>query len=194
FDCAGALTYFTPVAAMPGFSRALARTVHELRLAGMDASRLTGSDPATADVGRLLARVEAEFDRAAVDDRAALFGLAAGAVEGGEAIEIVRRILDEAQRGVPFDQMAVFLRTPSHYLGLLEHACDRGGVPAYFDRGIRRPDPAGRAFVALLSCAVEGLSAKRFDEYLSLGQVPQFDRAPSPESRAPSPEPRVSSP
>ncbi len=38
----------------------------------------------------------------------------------------------------------------------------------------RRPDPAGRAFVALLLCAVEGLSAKRFDEYLSLGQVPQL--------------------
>src|SRR5439155_24394493 len=53
----------------------------------------------------------------------------------------------------------------------------------YFERGIRRPDPAGRAFIALLSCAVEGLSAKRFDEYLSLGQVPQFDRAPSPEPR-----------
>src|SRR5207237_3072009 len=75
--------------------------------------------------------------------------------------------------------MAVFLRTPSHYLGLLEHACDRGGVPAYFDRGIRRPDPAGRAFIALLSCAVEGLSAKRFDEYLSLGQVPRQRAASS---------------
>src|SRR5262249_38771623 len=93
--------------------------------------------------------------------------------EGREAVEIVRRILDEAQRGVPFDEMAILLRTPPQYLGLLEHASARGGVPAYFDRGTRRPDPAGRAFVALLSCAVEGLSAKRFDEYLSLGQVPQ---------------------
>ena len=93
--------------------------------------------------------------------------------EGREAVEIVRRILDEASRGVPFDEMAVFLRTPQQYLGLLEHACARGDVPGYFDRGTRRPDPAGRAFVALLSCAVEGLSAKRFDEYLSLGQVPR---------------------
>ncbi len=92
--------------------------------------------------------------------------------EGREAVEIVRRILDEAEAGVPFDEMAVFLRTPQHYLGLLEHACARAAVPAYFDRGIRRPDPAGRAFIALLSCAVEGLSARRFDEYLSLGQVP----------------------
>ena len=275
FDGIGELTYFTPVASMPGFSRALARTVHELRLAGIDASALAGRDAATADIGRLLARIEGEFGRAGVDDRAALFRLATAAVaagqapwasvplvlldvpldaaverdfiaalaarspsvlatvpdgddvpadtlsrlgaemarvddaaaassdlahlrrhvftverppqrkpagdvrmfsapgEGREAIEIVRRMLDEAERGVPFDRMAVFLRTPAHYLGLIEHACDRGGVPAYFERGIRRPDPAGRAFIALLSCAVEGLSAKRFDEYLSLGQVPQ---------------------
>jgi CRISPR/Cas system-associated exonuclease Cas4 (RecB family) len=104
--------------------------------------------------------------------------------EGREAVEIVRRILDEAERGVPFDEMAVFLRTPQHYLGLLEHACARAGVPAYFDRGVRRPDPAGRAFIALLSCAVEGLSARRFDEYLSLGQVPAVHRATSHEPRA----------
>jgi CRISPR/Cas system-associated exonuclease Cas4 (RecB family) len=96
--------------------------------------------------------------------------------EGREAVEIVRRVLDEASRGVRFDEMAVFLRTPQQYLGLLEHACARGGVPVYFDRGTRRPDPAGRAFIALLSCAVEGLSAKRFDEYLSLGQVPRVGR------------------
>src|SRR6185436_1434020 len=81
--------------------------------------------------------------------------------------------LDEADRGIRFDEMAVFLRTPQQYLGLLEHACARGGVPVYFDRGTRRPDPSGRAFIALMSCAVDGLSAKRFDEYLSLGQVPQ---------------------
>ncbi len=91
-------------------------------------------------------------------------------------MEIVRRVLDEAARGVPFDEMAVCLRTPQQYLGLLEHACARGDVPVYFDRGTRRPDPAGRAFVALLSCAVDGLSAKRFDEYLSLGQVPAVSR------------------
>ena len=87
--------------------------------------------------------------------------------------------------GVPFDEMAVFLRAPQQYLGLLEHACARAGVPVYFDRGTRRPDPAGRAFVALLSSAVEGLSAKRFDEYLSLGQVPRIGAA----GRRPPPAP-----
>jgi len=299
---AGELAYFEPVARMPGFPKALARTLHELRLAGVALSAgpkgpaLQTSGPArqtsgrpgpsgpgegAADLAALLSRVEAELARAGVDDRAALFRLAASACragrvrwaevpillldvpldsraeqefaaaliarspdvfatvpdgdsfalkalrensefriqnselenevsdlaclrryvfkterppereragdvvlfsapgEGREAVEIVRRVLDEAARGVPFDEMAVFLRTPQQYLGMLEHACARGGVPVYFDRGTRRPDPAGRAFVALLSCAVDGLSAKRFDEYLSLGQVPQVAEARS---------------
>jgi hypothetical protein len=283
---AGDLEYFAPVAPMPGFPKALARSLHELRLAGVRPERLLGvsqgrTEP-LADIGRLMARVERELDRASVTDRAALFrfasetcrlgdsrwvgipvvfldvpvdskaerdlvtalvarapealatfpdgdlraadlfrALAAGVEvcedpagedsdlrhlrryvftmgrpptrnragdvslfsapgEGREAVEIVRRVLDEAAAGVPFDQMAVLLRAPQQYVGLLEHACARGGVPAYFDRGTRRPDPSGRAFVALLSCAVDGLSAKRFDEYLSLGQVPPIAPAGAP--------------
>ena len=138
------------------------------------------SDSETSDLSclrRYVFKTERPAERACAGD-VVLFS-APG--EGREAVEIVRRVLDEAARGVPFDEMAVFLRTPQQYLGLLEHACARGGVPVYFDRGTRRPDPAGRAFVALLSCAVDGLSAKRFDEYLSLGQVPQVsERATAP--------------
>ena len=274
---AGEMEYFGPVARMPGFPKALARTVHELRLADVTAADLETGSPGVRDVGHLLARIEAQLGQAAITDRADLFRLAARACEEGqarwatlplvlldvpldssaerafvralvkrspsvlatvpggddgaaaalrelsstaieiaadpapeatdlanlrrfvftadrpaprpragdvglfsapgegrEAVEIVRRVLDEAARGIPFDEMAVFLRAPRQYLGLLEHACARGGVPAYFDRGTRRPDPAGRAFVALLACACEGLSARRFDEYLSLGQVPQI--------------------
>ena len=300
----GELEYFGPVARMPGFPKALARTVHELRLAGLDRAALEVRNPGARDVGHLLQRIEGQLADASITDRADLFRLAGtacdtGAVrwatlplvlldvpldssaertfvaallkrspsvlatvpdgddtalaalralapsaveaaddpaagdtdlanlrrfvftadrpaprqragdvclfsapgEGREAVEIVRRVLDEAAHGVPFDEMAVFLRTPRQYLGLLEHACARGSVPAYFDRGTRRPDPAGRAFVALLACASEGLSARRFDEYLSLGQVPQITggsggagraggpvQVPRPEHRAPSPE------
>ena len=82
-------------------------------------------------------------DRPAPRRRAGDVRLFSAPGEGREAVEIVRRVLDEAARGVPFDEMAVFLRTPRQYLGLLEHACARGGVPAYFDRGTRRPDPVG---------------------------------------------------
>ena len=68
--------------------------------------------------------------------------------EARECVEIARRVLQEARRGVRFDEMAVFVRSPHNYFGLLEHALRRAGVPAWFDRGTRRPHPAGRAFLA----------------------------------------------
>jgi hypothetical protein len=97
--------------------------------------------------------------------------------EGRECVEIARRILDEARRGVRFDEMAVILRSPQRYVGLLEHALGRADIPASFERGTRRPHPAGRAFLAVLACACEKLSARRFAEYLSLAQVPQLGGA-----------------
>jgi hypothetical protein len=107
--------------------------------------------------------------------------------EGREAVEIARRILEEAARGVPFDDIAVLLRSPQTYLGVLEHALDRAGVPAWYHRGTRRPDPSGRALLALLTCAEEELSARRFAEYVSLGQVPS-DSVGSRESGVGSPK------
>jgi ATP-dependent helicase/nuclease subunit B len=92
--------------------------------------------------------------------------------ESREAVEIARRLLKEAERGIRFDEIAILVRSPQQYIGVLEHALGRAGIPVYFDRGIRRPHPGGRAFLAMLSCAAENLSAKRFAEYLSLGQVP----------------------
>ncbi len=100
--------------------------------------------------------------------------------EGRECVEIARRILEEARNGIRFDQMAVFLRSPSTYSGLLDSAFRRAGIPAFFSLGTSRPDPAGRAFLAILACADEKLSAKRFAEYLSLGQVPVLDEAGGP--------------
>jgi CRISPR/Cas system-associated exonuclease Cas4 (RecB family) len=100
--------------------------------------------------------------------------------EGREAVEIARLILEEARAGTPFDRMAVLLRAPTTHSGLLESALGRAGVPAFFARGTRRPDAAGRAFLALLDCARERLSALRFAEYLSLGQVPLLDAAGAP--------------
>ena len=97
--------------------------------------------------------------------------------EGRESVEIARRVLREARRGVPFDRMAIAVRAPQQYAGLLEHALERAGVPAYFERGTRRPHPAGRAFLALIGCALDNLSARRFAEYLSLGQVPDASAA-----------------
>jgi CRISPR/Cas system-associated exonuclease Cas4 (RecB family) len=267
----GSLRYFEPVAGTPGFPRALARTLQELRLAAVEGRRLDAIPLGARDLADLLARFDVCFERASTADRAVLFATAArlararpiaesivlldlvldhgaerefvdalvdGAAsalatvphgdrdlvayferrdaaidvrpptgdgdlaclrrflfategqppdrildgsleffsapgEGREAVEIARRILREAARGVPFDEIAVLVRSPQGYFGLLEHALKRAGVPGWFDRGTRRPHPAGRAFLALLACAAEQLSAARFAEYLSLGQVPQ---------------------
>ena len=92
--------------------------------------------------------------------------------EGRECVEIARRVLSVARDGVPFDRVAVLLRSPDGYRAYLEEAFNRAGIPAHFARGAVRPDPAGRAFCALLKCAADGLSARRFAECLSLGQVP----------------------
>jgi ATP-dependent helicase/nuclease subunit B len=97
--------------------------------------------------------------------------------EARECVEIARRMQEEAARGMPFDRMAVFLRSAGAYRSHIEEALRRASIPAYFARGTRRPDPAGRALLALLACAAEGLSARRFAEYLSLGQVPDPEGA-----------------
>ena len=276
-----ALTYFAPVAAMPGFPRALARTLEELALAFVAPTRVRAAPEVGGDLADLFERFDAQFQSASAVDRAAFLKAAADAAadpargahpyaaarlllldvpignaveralvdaliarapdafvtipegdlqasralaafgasrsidgasgrgldrlrrhlfaasappsaepledvelfsapgEGRESVEIARRVLREARRGVPFDRMAIALRTPQQYAGLLEHALERAGIPVYFDRGTRRPHPAGRAFLALIACAQENLSASRFAEYLSLGQVPDPSSAPA---------------
>jgi ATP-dependent helicase/nuclease subunit B len=90
--------------------------------------------------------------------------------EALECVEITRRILES---GLPFDACAVLLRHPGRYQPLMEDALRRAGIPAWFTRGVVRPDSAGRSFLALLHCAEEGLSASRFSEYLSHEQKEQ---------------------
>lgn len=92
--------------------------------------------------------------------------------ESLECVEMARRIRKSAAEGVGFDRMAILLRSPERYQPLVEEALRRAGIPAYFSRGVARPDAAGRAFLALLACAGEGCTATRFAEYLSLGQAP----------------------
>src|SRR5256714_1549754 len=101
--------------------------------------------------------------------------------ESRECVEIARLVRREAERGIPFDRMAVMLRAPGQYRPLLEEAFARAGIPAHFASGTQQPNPAGRAFLALLACAADGLSARRFAEYLSLGEVPQAVSGAPPE-------------
>lgn len=92
--------------------------------------------------------------------------------EARECIEIARAILARAAAGVPFDRMAVLLHAPQQYGPHLEEALSRAEIPAFFAGGTSRPNTSGRALLALLACAAERLSARRFAEYLSLAQVP----------------------
>lgn len=112
--------------------------------------------------------------------------------ESRETVEIARLVLAEAARGTKLDRIAVLLRAPA-YSAHLEEALRRARVPAYFARGTRKPDPAGRAMLALLACAADGLSARRFAEYLSLGEVPDEDAEGGPPA-APPPGDRVAPP
>jgi len=105
--------------------------------------------------------------------------------ESYECVEIARRVRGLAERGTPFDRIAILLRNVDPYQPLVEEALRRAGIDHYFSRGAARPDPAGRAFLALLACASEGCSASRFAEYLSLGQVPPLDVDGAPLARSP---------
>src|SRR6266536_1686208 len=119
------------------------------------------------------------------DDQVVIFS-APG--ESRECVEIARRVLALARDGVAFDRIAVLLRSPEEYQAHLEEAFTRAGVPVHFARGAVRPDPAGRAFHALLCCAAENLSARGFAEYLSLGQVPDARPDGTPPEATPSSE------
>ncbi len=135
-----------------------------------------------ASAGRRLDRVQrfvfetgaevspASHGAAPADDSVDLFS-AAG--EGQECVEIARRIHRAAAAGLSFDRIAILVRQPAAYLPLVEDALTRASIPAYITRGTLRPNPAGRAFLSLLACAGERLSATRFAEYLSLGQTPE---------------------
>jgi hypothetical protein len=100
--------------------------------------------------------------------------------EGLEAVEIVRRIRAKAESGTPFDKVAILLRNVERYQPMLEEAMSRAGIPVYFSMGSARPDPSGRAFLALLGCAADGCSASGFAEYLSIGETPQVDSSGRP--------------
>jgi ATP-dependent helicase/nuclease subunit B len=115
--------------------------------------------------------------KATLDDTVSIFS-APG--ESRECVEIARRIVREAELGIPFDRMVVLLRAPDRYRVHLEEALGRAGVPAHFDQGTVLPDPSGRAFLALLGSATEGLSARRFAEYVSLGEVPAAEDGGGP--------------
>ena len=103
--------------------------------------------------------------------------------ESRECVELARLCLHHARRGVPFDRMAVIVRSAALYRPHLTTAFARARIPIRVSRGTVLPDPAGRALVALLDCRAELYSARAFAEYLSLGQCPLDDDGAPPAAR-----------
>src|SRR5206468_1689863 len=195
------LAYFTPVADRPGFPLAVVRTLAELRLNGVAPEALAALGALRRDPGMLAGRAARGRDEARPAHRASGLQPAGRAAplgdsvslsswpgEARECVEIARGVQAEAARGVPFDRMAVFLRSPAEYRPHLEEAFRRASIPAFFARGTARPDPAGRALLALLACKTERLSARRFAEYVSLAQVPDPGAAADADARWTPPE------
>jgi len=246
------LNYLAPVANFPGFPRALAATLEELRLDDVAPGDLQHCGASGADLATLLSAYSAELTTRALADYSVRVRLAIDAAqlidtavvtldlaprsrlerrlletilakarvahrleldrdepaattclaslqqnlfssaaevplrqddgtvtifstsgEALEAVEIARAIHSAAAAGVAFDEIGILLRSPTRHQSLIVEALRRAGIPYYCTAAARRPDPAGRAFLALLHCSLEGLSASRFAEYLSLGQFPQ---------------------
>jgi ATP-dependent helicase/nuclease subunit B len=160
------------------------RTLDRLRAELPAAAVVKPTEAPASALGRLQASLFSEEERAPTargDD--VVFMSAPG--ESRECVEIARRIVREADAGVPFDRMAVLLRAPHQYRAHLQEALRRARVPVHFSSGAVQPDPAGRAFLALLTCLEEKLSARRFAEYLSLGESP--DATPRDEPPPPAP-------
>ena len=80
-----ALDYFSPVSNTPGFPKALARTLQELRLAGVAAGSLGGLLRSGPDLADLLDRVETLMSEAGASDRASLFATATKALTATES-------------------------------------------------------------------------------------------------------------
>ncbi len=151
-----------------------------LRDAGLDVVVERAEPEPTDDLQRLQARLfrpESQVSCAAGEarePRAANVQIMSAPGESREAVEIARGVLALAARDVPFDRIAILLRASEGYRAVLAEALTRAQIPAHYADGVRRPDASGRALLALLRCASEGLSARAFAEYLSLGVAPSI--------------------
>ena len=152
-NLAGDLQYFKPVAGLPGFATALARTIQELRLAGVRADDVRGAGEAGADLGILLALYQEELEVARLADLARILELAREAIENcGEGLPFV---------GLPMIVLDVPLETAAHrsfFRAVVEKSS--AVVAAIGSVGVARPalDRQG-IFERMLGVTTEDLDA-----------------------------------
>lgn len=95
--------------------------------------------------------------------------------ESLEAVEIARLVLEEAARGVRFQDMAVLMREPGAYTTHLASAFDRAGIAAFFKDGVPGIDPAARALGLLLDLLESDLDRAQVAEFLTTARIPYRD-------------------
>ena len=77
------LPYFAPVADTPGFVRAAARTLGELRMENVEPADLERTGAPGADLARLYLAFAEQLQKQALSDQATLYGLALNAAKSG---------------------------------------------------------------------------------------------------------------
>ena len=96
----------------------------------------------------------------------------------GEAAEVralARRILREAARGVPFEEMGVLLPRPEEYTRLITDLLSRLGIPHRLHPSLPlRYGRAGRSLLLLFRC--RGLRRSEVMEFLTFAPVPFDER------------------
>jgi RecB family exonuclease len=105
----------------------------------------------------------------AVHDGSVSFVSAPG--EAAEARALTRRLLDEAARGVPFEEMGVVLPRPETYAPLFTDLLERLGIPHRLHPSLPlRFGRAARSLLLLLRC--RGLARSAVMEFLTFAPVP----------------------
>jgi hypothetical protein len=91
--------------------------------------------------------------------------------ESAEVKTIVRHLLSEARRGVPFEQMGVILPDPATYAPLFTDLLERLGIPHRLHPSLPlRYGRASRSLQLLLRC--RGLERSKVMEFLTFAPIP----------------------
>lgn len=125
--------------------------------------------PPPAGLARLRARLFETPEGPPIDDNSVELVTAAG--EAAEVKSVVRRLLREAARGVPFEEMGVVLPRPDTYAPLFTDLLARLGIPHQIHPSL--PLTGGRAtrsLLLLLRC--RGLGRAEVMEFLTFAPIP----------------------
>ena len=115
---AGALQYLHPVAAFPGFPRALAATFEELRLNMVDLAELRACGDSGPDLALLLEAYERELAARSFADHALRVKLASGAVKAFAAVRAVVALDVEPRTRAERELLAALLHSAREKLHL----------------------------------------------------------------------------